>query len=140
LSNHLRKIVLLLLVIIISYSCREEIIEPDNLVETVNNPVQVRESNSYILLLNAENFTMNLTVSAIFTSIRTRFNITLIDYESGYTRISVQDYNSVERFRYFIADDVNYHSELLDGYVPTNINIHTENFSGKVKIEFRRTL
>jgi len=140
LSNHLRKIVLLLLVIIISYSCREEIIEPDNLVETVNNPVQVRESNSYILLLNAENFTMNLTVTAIFNSIRTRFNITLIDYESGYTRISVQDYNSVERFRYFIADDVNYHSELLDGYVPTNINIHTENFSGKVKIEFRRTL
>ena len=124
----------------ISYSCREEIIEPDNLVETVNSPVQVRENNSYILLLNAENFTMNLTVPAIFTSIRTRFNITLIDYESGYTRISVRDYNSVERFRYFIADDVNYHSELLDGYVPTNINIHTENFSGKVKIEFRRTL
>ena len=139
-SDYLRKIILLLVIIIISYSCREEIIEPDNLVETVNNPVQVRESNSYILLLNAENFTMNLTVPAIFTSIRTRFNITLIDYESGYTRISVQDYNSVERFRYFIADDVNYHSELLDGYVPTNINIHTENFSGKVKIEFRRTL
>jgi len=139
-SDYLRKIILLLVIIIISYSCREEIIEPDNLVETVNNPVQVRESNSYILLLNAENFTMNLTVPAIFTSIRTRFNITLIDYESGYTRISVQDYNSVERFRYFIADEVNYHSELLDGYVPTNINIHTENFSGKVKIEFRRTL
>ena len=139
-SDYLRKIILLLVIIIISYSCREEIIEPDNLVETVNNPVQVRESNSYILLLNAENFTMNLTVPANFTSIRTRFNITLIDYESGYTRISVQDYNSVERFRYFIADEVNYHSELLDGYVPTNINIHTENFSGKVKIEFRRTL
>ena len=139
-SDYLRKIILLLVIIIISYSCREEIIEPDNLVETVNNPVQVRENNSYILLLNAENFTMNLTVPSIFTSIRTRFNITLIDYESGYTRISVQDYNSVERFRYFIADDVNYHSELLDGYVPTNINIHTENFSGKVKIEFRRTL
>lgn len=139
-SNHLRKFVLLLAIIVVSYSCREEIIEPDNLVETVNNPVQVRENNSYILLLNAKNFTMNLTVPAIFTSIRTRFNITLIDYESGYTRISVQDYNSVEKFRYFIADDVNYHSELLDGYVPTNINIHTENFSGKVKIEFRRTL
>ena len=139
-SDYLRKIILLLVIIIISYSCREEIIEPDNLVETVNNPVQVRENNSYILLLNAENFTMNLTVPSIFTSIRTRFNITLIDYESGYTRISVQDYNSVERFRYFIADEVNYHSELLDGYVPTNINIHTENFSGKVKIEFRRTL
>jgi len=134
------KIILLLPVLFISFSCREEIIAPDNFVETINDPVQLRERNSYILLLNANNFTMDLSVPANFTSIRTRFNVTLIDYESGYTSVSVKDYNSVERFRYFVADDVSYHSELLDGYVPINIKIHTENFSGKVKIEFRRTL
>jgi len=134
------KIILLLPVLFISFSCREEIIAPDNFVETINDPVQLRERNSYILLLNANNFTMDLSVPANFTSIRTRFNVTLIDYESGYTSVSVKDYNSVERFRYFVADDVSYHSELLDGYVPDNIKIHTENFSGKVKIEFRRIL
>jgi hypothetical protein len=134
------KIILLLPVLFISFSCREEIIAPDNFVETINDPVQLRERNSYILLLNANNFTMDLSVPANFTSIRTRFNVTLIDYESGYTSVSVKDYNSVERFRYFIADDVSYHSELLDGYVPDNIKIRTENFSGKVKIEFRRIL
>lgn len=138
--TYLKKIILLLPVLLLSFSCREEIIPPDNFVERVNDPVQVRERNSYILLLNAENFTMSLTVPSIFTSIRTRFNITLIDYKSGYTSVTVQDYNSVERFRYFIADDVSYHSELLDGYVPLNINIRTEKFSGKVKIEFKRTL
>ncbi len=136
----IKKIILLLPVLLLSFSCREEIITPDNFVETVNDPVQLRERNSYILLLNANNFTMDLTVPANFTSIKTRFNVTLIDYESGYTSVSVQDYNSVERFRYFVADDVSYHSELLDGYVPDNIKIHTENFSGKVKIEFRKTL
>jgi hypothetical protein len=135
-----KKIILLLIVLLFSFSCREEFIAPDNFVETVNDPVQLGERNSYILLLNADNFTMDLAVPATFTSIRTRFNLTLIDYESGYTRVSVQDYNSVERFRYFVADDVSYHSELLDGYVPVKIKIHTENFSGKVKIEFRRTL
>ncbi len=129
-----------MLVLLFSFSCREEIIAPDNFVETVNDPVQLRERNSYTLLLNANNFTMDLTVPASFTSIRTRFNVTLVDYESGYTSVSVQDYNSVERFRYFIADDVSYHSELLDGFVPINIKIHTENFSGKIKIEFRKTL
>ena len=136
----LNKIILLSLALLFLNSCREEIITPDNLVQTVNDPVQVRDRNSYILLLNANNFTMNLTVPELFTSFRTRFNITLIDYESGYTTISVQDYNAVERFNYFIADEVNYHSELLDGYVPSKIKIRTENLSGKIKIEFRRTL
>jgi hypothetical protein len=129
-----------LLVLLFSFSCREEIIASDNFVETVNDPVQLRERNSYTLLLNAYNFTMDLTVPASFTSNRTRFNVTLVDHESGYTSVSVQDYNSVERFRYFISDDVSYHSELLDGFVPINIKIHTENFSGKIKIEFRKTL
>jgi hypothetical protein len=83
---------------------------------------------------------MDLTIPAYFTSIRTRFNIKLVDYKSGYTSVTIQDYNSTERFRYFIAEDVFYYSELLDGYVPDKIKIRTSNFSGKVKIEFRRTL
>ena len=99
----IKKIVLLLPVLFISFSCREEIITPDNFVETINDPVQLRERNSYILLLNANNFTMDLTVPANFTSIKTRFNVTLVDYESGYTSVSVKDYNSVEKFRYFIC-------------------------------------
>jgi hypothetical protein len=64
----------------------------------------------------------------------------LIDYESGYTNISVLDLSKIERFRYFIAEEVSYHTELLDGYVPTTIIIYTDNFSGKIKIEFRKTL
>jgi hypothetical protein len=139
-QTYLIKIILLLLVLLFSFSCREEIITPDNFVEGVNDPVQLKERDSYILLLNAESFTMDLVVSASFTSIRTRFNVTLVDYVSGYTNVSVKDYNSIERFRYFIADDVSYHSELLDGYIPKDIKIHTENFTGKVRIEFRRTL
>jgi hypothetical protein len=83
---------------------------------------------------------MNMQVSLYFNSSRTRFNIKLIDYESGYTNVVVQDYNNVERFRYFIAKEVFYHTELLDGYVPTTINIRTNDFTGKIQIEFRKTL
>jgi hypothetical protein len=123
-----------------SISCREEIIEPDNLVGNINEPVQVREHNSYALLLNARNLTMSLSVPLYFSSAKTRFNVRLIGYESGYTNISVQDITKLERFRYLIAEEVSYHTELLDGYIPTTININMENFSGKINVEFRKIL
>jgi hypothetical protein len=136
----LKKSILLLIIITISFSCREEIIAPDNLAGNINEPIQLRERNSYILLINAKNLTMSLTVPLYFSAVRTRFNVRLIDYESGYLNVSVQDLSKIERFRYYIAEEVSYHTELLDGYVPTTININTDNFSGKIKIEFRKTL
>ena len=83
---------------------------------------------------------MNLSVPASFNSYRTRFNVTLIDYESGYISITVKDFDQQERFRYFVAEEVSFHSDLLDGYVLKTINISTVNFSGKIKAEFRKTL
>jgi hypothetical protein len=129
-----------LVILIISFSCREEIIEPDNMVGNINEPVQLTERNSYSFLLNAKNLTMSLSVPIYFSSARTRFNVRLIDYESGYINVSVQDLSNIERFRYYMAEEVSYHTELLDGYVPTTININTDNFSGKIKIEFRKIL
>ena len=134
----MKKFAWLFLLIIFSVSCREEIIEPDNLVGNINEPVQLRERNSYSFLVNANKLSMSLSVPLYFSAARTRFNISLIDYESGYTSISVQDMSKIERFRYLIAEEVSYHSELLDGYVPSNIVISAENFTGKVRIEFRK--
>ena len=136
----MKKFTLLLVILIISFSCREEIIEPDNMVGNINEPVQLTERNSYSFLLNAKNLTMSLSVPIYFSSARTRFNVRLIDYESGYINVSVQDLSNIERFRYYMAEEVSYHTELLDGYVPTTININTDNFSGKIKIEFRKIL
>ena len=136
----MKKFTLLFVILIISFSCREEIIEPDNMVGNINEPVQLTERNSYSFLLNAKNLTMSLSVPIYFSSARTRFNVRLIDYESGYINVSVQDLSKIERFRYYIAEEVSYHTELLDGYVPTTININTDNFSGKIKIEFRKIL
>ena len=69
-----------------------------------------------------------------------KFNIKLIDYGSGYATVSVQDNTSRERFRYFASDEVTFDTELLDGYVPGSFQIRTTNFSGKLRIEFRKTL
>lgn len=83
---------------------------------------------------------MNISVPLYFSSSRTRFNVKLVGYESGYTNVEVQDFNMVKRFSYFVAEDVSYHTEVLDGYVPATINIRTNNFTGKIQIEFRKTL
>jgi hypothetical protein len=83
---------------------------------------------------------MDLSVPAYFSSARTRFNVRLIDYESGYISITVKDYDETERFRYFVSEDVSYHSDLLDGYVLKTINIRADEFSGKIRVEFRKTL
>ena len=135
----MKKKSLIIILVFITLSCREEVIEPGNFVENINEPVQINERNSYTLLLNARELTMSLSVPAYFNSIRTRFNVTLIDYESGYVSVTVQDYDERERFRYFLAEDITYHSDVLDGYVFKTINIRTENFSGKLKIEFYKT-
>jgi hypothetical protein len=138
--HYLKKILWLLIILFVSVSCREEIIEPDNFVENVNEPVQINERNSYIFLLNARGLSMNLSVSASVNSFRTRFNVTLIDYKTGYISVAVEDIDNRQRFSYFLAEDVSYHSDLLDGYMLKTIKIRTENFSGKIKIEFRKTL
>ena len=136
----MKKFALVFVILTLLFSCREEIIEPDNLVGNINEPVQLRERNSYSFLVNANKLNMSLSVPLYFSAARTRFNISLNGYESGYTNISVQDISKIERFRYLIAEEVSYHTELLDGYVPTTININMENFSGKISIEFRKIL
>jgi hypothetical protein len=135
----LKKKALLFVILLSSFSCREEIIEPDNFVENVNDPVQIIDRNSYVLLLNASDLSMDLSVPVNFNSNRTRFNVTLIDYESGYISVVAQDFDNRKRFRYFLAAEVSYHSDLLDGYVLKTVNIQTENFTGKLRIEFNRT-
>ena len=115
-------------------------IEPNVLVENVNDPVQLNKRNSYTFLLNADSFSMDLTVFPFINSSRSRINVTLIDYQTGYARVSIKDYNNLERYSYFAAEDISYYSEIIDGYVPEAVSIKTENFSGKIKIELRKTL
>lgn len=121
-------------------SCREGVIEPNVFVENVNDPVQLNERNSYTFLLNADSFTMDLTVFPFINSSRSRINVTIIDYQTGYAKVSIKDYDDRERYSYFAAEDIAYYSEIIDGYVPESVNIKTENFSGKMKIELRKTL
>jgi hypothetical protein len=121
-------------------SCREGVIEPNIFVENVNDPVQLNERNSYTFLLNADSFSMDLTVFPFINSSRSRINVTLIDYQTGYAKVSIKDYDNRERYSYFAAEDISFYTDIIDGYVPEAVNITTDNFSGKIKIELRKSI
>ncbi|MBT8378715.1 MAG: hypothetical protein KJN64_05770 [Ignavibacteria bacterium] len=123
-----------------SLSCREEVIEPNIFVENVNDPVQLNERNSYTFLLNANSFSMDLTVFPFINSSRSRISVTLIDYQAGYAKLTIQDYDNRERYTYFAAEDISLYTDIIDGYIPESVIIRTEDFSGKIKIELRKSL
>jgi hypothetical protein len=136
----LNKLWIASLLLFLFISCREGVIEPNVFVENVNDPVQLNERNSFTFLLNAESFSMDLTVFPFINSSRSRINVTIADYQTGYAKVSIKDYDNQERYSYFAAEDISYYTEIIDGYVPESVSIKTDNFSGKIKIELRKTL
>jgi hypothetical protein len=134
------RFVILIIFILFTASCREDIIEPDTYVETINEPVQVNERNSYTFIINAENITVSATNSTYLSSITSRISISIVDYSSGNVSISVIDREDNLRFSYFGNEDERLFSEALIGYVPSNIRIRAVDFSGKLKIVVTKTL
>ena len=128
------------LLLVFAISCREDVIEPNIFVENVNDPVQLNEINSYTFLLNADSFSMDLTVFPNINSSRSRINYTIVDYQTGYAKVSIKDYDKRERYSYLATEDISYHTDIIDGYIPETVSIKTSNFSGKIKIELRKTL
>jgi hypothetical protein len=47
----------------------------------------------------------------------------------------VRDFNDVERFRYFVNNEVNLYTEVINGYLPNTINIQLQELTGKLKVQ-----
>jgi hypothetical protein len=131
-------LVIIFSLLILLVSCREDIIHPDEIVGNVNEPVQLNSRNSYTLIINASNLSINISALASFNTTLARISVTLVDYESGYVNVIVKDLNDIERFRYFVNDDVNLYTEVIDGYLPNSIDIRLEDLSGKLKVQLSR--
>lgn len=139
--NPLLYIVLLATAILImSTSCREGIIEPQEFATNINEPVQSKVWNSYTFLLNAQDLSVEVFNYPQISSFTTRISITILDHSSGYIRINVFDVNSDSQFEYFGNENENLFSEALNGFIPRRIGFKTYNFTGKVKVQLSRTL
>jgi len=134
----LNRLVFLFSLLILLISCREDIIHPDEIAGNVNEPVQINSRNSYTLIINAKNLSINISALASFNTTLARISVTLVDHESGYVNVSVKDLNDIERFRYFVNNDVNLYTEVINGYLPNTIEIRLEELSGKLKVQLSR--
>ena len=125
--------------VLLSISCREDILPPDNYATIVNEPILVNESNSFSFILNAQNISIDVVNTTRFSASTSRVSITIVDYSSGYVSVRIIDKQTNSRFSYFGNDDENLFTESLRGYVPASVGIKAVDFSGKLKIELNRT-
>ena len=132
-------ICLFVTVILLSISCREDIIAPDNFATNVNEPILINESNSYSFVINAQNISIDVINNTNFSTNTSRISITIVDYSSGYVSVRIIDKQSNNRFSYFGNDDQDFFTEALNGYVPASVGIKAVDFSGKLKIDMNRT-
>ena len=128
----------LLLILILVIGCREDVIKPEVFVENINEPVQIRETNSYSYFLSGKNFTSNLVIPAYINGNSSRVNITLVEYSSGYARIIIRDSEDSERYRNFINEDISMFTDVTAGYSPKTIEIKTVEFTGNLKIRISK--
>ena len=129
----------MILVLLIA-ACREDIVEPDTFVGTINEPVQINEPNSYTFIIDAQNMSVNVINNTYIASVASRISISIINHSSGYVIISVIDRDDNSRFSYFGDDEEGLFSEALIGYIPAQVRINTSDFSGKLKVEIRKTI
>jgi hypothetical protein len=130
---------ILIIFILLTVTCRENIIEPDTFVGTINEPVQINQRNSYTFIIHAQNISVNVTNNTFLASFTSRISISIADYTSGYVNIRVIDREDNSRFTYFGNEDENFFTESLIGYVPSRIALRAVDFSGKLKIEVTKT-
>ena len=126
-------------VILLSISCREDIIEPDNFATNVNEPILINETNSYSFVINAQNISIDVVNNTNFNANTSRVSITIVDYSSGYVSVRIIDKQTNSRFTYFGNDEEDFFTESINGYVPASVGIRTVDFSGKLKIELNKT-
>ena len=133
------RISILIIFILLTVTCRENIIEPDTFVGTINEPVQINQRNSYTFIIHAQNISVNVINNTFLASFTSRISISIADYTSGYVNIRVIDREDNSRFTYFGNEDENFFTESLIGYVPSRIAFRAVDFSGKLKIEVTKT-
>ncbi len=126
------------LLTIFIFGCREEIVTPDTLVQSVNQPVQINETNSYSYFLSGKSFTSKLVIPAYISGNSSRINITLVNYNSGYANIIIKDSQGSERYRHFMAEDISMFTDVTEGYMPKTIEIRTFEFTGDLKIKLSK--
>ncbi|HZW39770.1 MAG TPA: hypothetical protein VFF33_10745 [Ignavibacteriaceae bacterium] len=115
--------------------CREDIVAPGNAAGVINEPVIQKTRNSYTFLINAQNFTIDLSDFLSFNNTKVSLLLDIEDYETGTSIVNVLNQKKDVIFSKVASDNINNLYERLDGNVPGSLLFKFENFTGKLRLE-----
>lgn len=138
----MRKYILALLIIVsLSFipSCREEIIAPDNLAGSKNQPIILQDNKSYKYIIDSQNLTLRSRFELTYESSRIYVILSITDYSEGIVSLNLLD-----------VEGRNVHFETATGnrsttYEVANQSIVNEgelqlfDFTGKIRLEILRS-
>lgn len=116
-------------------SCREEIIQPDNISGNINQPTQIKEFNSYTFIINADNANFTHSEQTIFTFDVVNLLITNLDYAKGGVELNILNDNGDSYFVYFVNEEIASRIISVQGFIPSSIEIQLIDFTGKLKVQ-----
>lgn len=116
-------------------SCREEIIQPDNISGNINQPTRITEFNLYTFIINAYHANFTLTEATSFAFDKVNLIMTNIDYGNGVVKLNILNDESISYFEYFINEELDSRIVSVEGFIPSSIKIQLTDFTGKLKVQ-----
>lgn len=120
--------------------CRENIIDPGNFVGNKNIPVQESRLNSYTFRIYAENVSFDVTNQTSFNTSSSKMVLTIEDYSSGSVTVRILNEVKSPIYQVNIEDDTDGVVKKFNGAIPDFVQIITDDFSGKLKIQISRSI
>ncbi len=129
-----RIFIILLLISIVTPSCRDDIYDPNGSESNVNEPLVTNNPDSFSFILNAKNITYYVVNKTRLSDPYTSLSINVDKYKSGYASISISDTVLNASF-YVTMDSSNTNvATKLTNYIPERVAIQFHNFTGKLNI------
>lgn len=124
----------ILLISIVTLSCRDDIYDPNSPETNVNEPMVSNNLDSFSFILNAKNITYYVVSKTRLSDPYTSLSIYIDNYKSGYASITISD-TVLNTYYYVLMDSSKTNvSTKLTNYIPERIAIQFHNFTGKLNI------
>lgn len=116
------------------FSCRQEIVPPDNPAGNINEPQLTRTNFSYTFTINANKITETITDNTYLNTLRSRISVVINDHSSGSVEVIVKSNQNNIVYSELLDGDTNILRNEIEGQQPSVIIFSFINFTGKFKV------
>ena len=116
------------------FSCRQEIVSPDNPAGNINEPQLTRTNFSYTFTINANKITETIADNTYLNTLRSRISMIINDHSSGSVEVIVKSNQNNIVYSELLDGDTNILSNEIEGQHPSVIIFNFINFTGKFKV------